>query len=50
MFGFENLVIGPERQPLRRLNEPARTLGEFLDIHIGLSSLRPDPHKRAIET
>ena len=50
MFGFENLVIGPERQPLRRLNESARTLGELLNIHIGLSSLRPDPRKRAIET
>ena len=43
MFGFELLMVGTQRQILRSLNEAARTLGEFLDIHICLSStsLRP---------
>ena len=36
MFGGELLVAGAQRQPLRGLNEAARPLGEFLDVHICL--------------
>ena len=43
MFGRELLVIGAQRQPLGRLHETARTLGEFLDVHIFLSSPRLAP-------
>ena len=47
VFGFELLVVGAKCQLLRSLNETARTLGEFLDVHICLSSTSPRPHMAA---
>jgi hypothetical protein len=43
MFGGELLVVLPQRQRLRALNEAARPLGVFLQIHRILPSAPPAP-------